>query len=368
MTGWSPDGLSSVKAAGGWRLGHIGTRTQTFGSPMRSGTLGGRGRFARASKIAPVVSSAGAAHPWSVVVRPVPRSAGTWVGRNRSLHSRSRRAGHPGVVVVEAPVEKAVVTGGTHGMGLVIVRELLARGAEVVLTGRNERNIEEARTTLKGEAPHVVRSDAASMADIAALGALVTERLGSVDYLFVNHGIAQFAELAEVTEEAWDRHFAVNTKGAFFTVQRLAPLLNDGGAVVFTTVAHSAPRTCRSCCAASKLPRGTCRSLGSSPSVRTPGSFCPWRKCPQRDRRWRPCRHVGWNQAPWQTWLRPRRADRPATQVQRIQHLHRDEGRLDEVAASPARTTAAVCGSALATGAPPARIHSCAACPQLVYI
>lgn len=31
------------------------------------------------------------------------------------------------------------------------------------------------------------------------------------------------------SQEAWDRHFAVNTKGAFFTVQRLAPLLNDGG-------------------------------------------------------------------------------------------------------------------------------------------
>ncbi|MGW5647807.1 SDR family oxidoreductase [Saccharopolyspora sp. NPDC003752] len=135
-------------------------------------------------------------------------------------------------------MKKAVVTGGTHGMGLAIVRELLALGAEVVLTGRNERNIEEARTALKGEKAHVVRSDAASMADIAALGDFVGEHLGSVDYLFVNHGIAQFAELAEVTEEAWDRHFAVNTKGAFFTVQRLAPLLNEGGAVVFTTVAN----------------------------------------------------------------------------------------------------------------------------------
>ncbi|ADB33088.1 short-chain dehydrogenase/reductase SDR [Kribbella flavida DSM 17836] len=135
-------------------------------------------------------------------------------------------------------MKKAVVTGGTHGMGLAIVRELLARGAEVVLTGRNERNVEEARTALKGEPAHVVRSDAASLADIAALGDLVGERLGRVDYLFVNHGIAQFAELADVTEEGWDRHFAVNTKGTFFIVQRLAPLLNDGGAVVFTTVAN----------------------------------------------------------------------------------------------------------------------------------
>ncbi|MFE7455896.1 SDR family oxidoreductase [Streptomyces sp. NPDC057554] len=135
-------------------------------------------------------------------------------------------------------MKKAVVTGGTHGIGLAIVRALLARGAEVVLTGRNERTLEEARTALKGEAAHVVRSDAASMADIAALGDVVGERLGRVDHLFVNHGIAQFAELAEVTEEAWDQHFAVNAKGTFFTVQRLVPLLNDGGSVVFTTVAN----------------------------------------------------------------------------------------------------------------------------------
>src|SRR5690606_24158400 len=59
-----------------------------------------------------------------------------------------------------------------------------------------------------------------------------------VDHLFVNHGIAEFAPLEEVTEEAWDRHFAVNAKGAFFTVQALSPLLADGGSIVFTTVAN----------------------------------------------------------------------------------------------------------------------------------
>ncbi|GIG67587.1 SDR family oxidoreductase [Phytomonospora endophytica] len=134
--------------------------------------------------------------------------------------------------------KKAIVTGGTHGMGLGIVEALLAGGAEVILTGRNERTVEEARTALAGRAAHVVRSDAASMADIDALGALAAERLGGVDALFVNHGIAEIQTLEQVTEESWDRHFRVNAKGAFFTVQRLAPLLTDGGAVVFTTVAN----------------------------------------------------------------------------------------------------------------------------------
>ncbi|MFI0975733.1 SDR family oxidoreductase [Streptomyces sp. NPDC021093] len=134
--------------------------------------------------------------------------------------------------------KKALVTGGTHGMGLAIVKALLAEGAEVVLTGRSEKTLEEARSELKGEAAHVVRSDAASMADISALADLAQEKLGRIDHLFVNHGIAEFAELAEVTEASWDRQFAVNAKGSFFTVQALAPLIEDGGSIVFTTVAN----------------------------------------------------------------------------------------------------------------------------------
>jgi len=131
--------------------------------------------------------------------------------------------------------KKVVVTGGTHGMGRAVVDALLDGGAEVLLTGRNEKNIEAARTDLAGRSVHVLRSDAASMADIDALGKEVEARLGQVDLLFVNVGIAALETFETVTEEFYDRSFAVNTKGAFFTTQRLAPLVRDGGAVVFTS-------------------------------------------------------------------------------------------------------------------------------------
>ncbi|MEV0031250.1 SDR family oxidoreductase [Nocardia sp. NPDC050793] len=134
--------------------------------------------------------------------------------------------------------KKAVVTGGTHGMGLAIAEALLDRGAEVVLTGRNRQTIEQARERLAGRNAHVVASDAADMDAIEALGGLVEERLGRVDALFVNHGTAEFQTLEEATEESFDRQFAINTKGAFFTVRKLAPLLADGGSIVFTTVAN----------------------------------------------------------------------------------------------------------------------------------
>ncbi|SHE96241.1 SDR family oxidoreductase [Streptoalloteichus hindustanus] len=132
--------------------------------------------------------------------------------------------------------KRAVVTGGTHGMGLAMVRALLDGGAEVLLTGRDERNTEAARTEL-GSRVRVVRSDAASMADVDALGRLVEEEFGAVDALFVNHGYAKLEPLAQVTEATYDRQFTVNTKGAFFTVQRLAPLVRDGGSIVFTSSA-----------------------------------------------------------------------------------------------------------------------------------
>lgn len=131
--------------------------------------------------------------------------------------------------------KKAVVTGGTHGIGLATVKALLDGGAEVLLTGRDERNLEKARGELTGQSAYVLRSDAASLADIDALGNEVDQRLGGIDLLFVNVGISMLEPFEQVTEASYDRSFAVNTKGAFFTAQRLAPLVRDGGAIVFTS-------------------------------------------------------------------------------------------------------------------------------------
>ncbi|CAM5308087.1 NAD(P)-dependent dehydrogenase (Short-subunit alcohol dehydrogenase family) OS=Streptomyces griseomycini OX=66895 GN=FHS37_007704 PE=3 SV=1 [Streptomyces griseomycini] len=134
--------------------------------------------------------------------------------------------------------KKAVVTGGTIGMGRAIVRALTDRGAEVMYTGRSDQRLAEAQAALDTPLAHPVRADATDASAIAALGAQVADHLGGIDYLFVNQGIAEFQTLEEVTEESWDRIFNVNAKGAFFTVQRLAPLMSEGGSIVFTTVSN----------------------------------------------------------------------------------------------------------------------------------
>lgn len=130
---------------------------------------------------------------------------------------------------------RAVVVGGTHGIGLAVARRLLDRGAELLVTGSDERRTAEAEAALASPHAHIVRSDVTDLAAIERLAQTVESTLGPLDLLHVNVGFAELQPFAQVTEAAYDRAFAINTKGVFFTVQRLAPLVADGGSIVFTT-------------------------------------------------------------------------------------------------------------------------------------
>ena len=147
-------------------------------------------------------------------------------------HGAPRR--RTGKIMSRYQGKKAVVIGGTHGMGLAVAQALVDGGAEVLITGRNEKNIADARQALGGSV-HAVRSDIASTGDIAALNAEVEQKLGKIDFLHVNAGVSELEPFDQVTEASYDRQFNINTRGAFFTTQRLVPLIKEGGAIVFTT-------------------------------------------------------------------------------------------------------------------------------------
>lgn len=129
----------------------------------------------------------------------------------------------------------AVVIGGTHGMGLAMARLMRDEGARVLVTGNNELNVREAERIL-GDGARALRSDAADLDAIARLAAAVSDQLGMLDAVFVNLGISELEPFECVTEASFDRQFTINVKGAFFTAQKLAPLVRRGGAIVFTTV------------------------------------------------------------------------------------------------------------------------------------
>jgi NAD(P)-dependent dehydrogenase (short-subunit alcohol dehydrogenase family) len=128
----------------------------------------------------------------------------------------------------------AVVTGGNSGIGLATAIRLQEEGAKVAISGRSKKTLDEAVKTI-GNGVLAVQSDVAKLSDIDKLYAEVSKKLGKIDVLFVNAGIAKFAPLSETPESLFDEVFDINVKGAYFTIQKALPFLNDGASIILNT-------------------------------------------------------------------------------------------------------------------------------------
>ena len=128
----------------------------------------------------------------------------------------------------------AVIIGGTSGMGLATAKMLLDGGARVLVTGRSQAGLDSAQKEI-GKHAIVVSSDARSLTDIDALASRVKAEFDTFDLLSVSAWIATRAPLGSITEAGYDEMFNLNANGPFFAVQKLAPLINQGGSVVLTT-------------------------------------------------------------------------------------------------------------------------------------
>ncbi len=128
----------------------------------------------------------------------------------------------------------AVVTGGNSGIGLATAKRLQEEGAKVAISGRSRKTLDEAVKTI-GNGVVAVQGDVAKLTDIDKLYAEVSQKLGKIDVLFVNAGVAKFAPLAETSESTYDEQFDINIKGAYFTIQKALPLLNDGASIILNT-------------------------------------------------------------------------------------------------------------------------------------
>jgi NAD(P)-dependent dehydrogenase (short-subunit alcohol dehydrogenase family) len=128
----------------------------------------------------------------------------------------------------------AVVTGGNSGIGLASAKRLQEEGAKVVISGRNAKTLADAHKAI-GNGVLTIQADVAKTEDLDRLYATVSQKLGKIDVLFVNAGIYKFVPLSATTEGLLDELFNINAKGAYFTIQKALPFLNDGASIILNT-------------------------------------------------------------------------------------------------------------------------------------
>jgi NAD(P)-dependent dehydrogenase (short-subunit alcohol dehydrogenase family) len=125
----------------------------------------------------------------------------------------------------------AVITGGNSGMGLATARLFAQEGAKVIITGRRKKELQEAVASV-GQNIEGVQGDVSILSDLDRLAAHIKTNYGKVDIIFANAGIGKVTPLDQVSEAEFDHIFGVNAKGLFFTVQKLLPLVPDGGSII----------------------------------------------------------------------------------------------------------------------------------------
>jgi NAD(P)-dependent dehydrogenase (short-subunit alcohol dehydrogenase family) len=111
-----------------------------------------------------------------------------------------------------------VVTGAASGMGRAVAAAAAREGARLVLADADGDRLKATAGELGGTVRHL-RADVTRPSEIDAVFALAERELGGVDGLVTCAGIITTLPMLEVTPDEWDRVFAVNARGTFFTVQ-----------------------------------------------------------------------------------------------------------------------------------------------------
>ncbi|MEM6281031.1 MAG: SDR family NAD(P)-dependent oxidoreductase, partial [Chloroflexota bacterium] len=123
----------------------------------------------------------------------------------------------------------AVVTGGNSGIGLAVAQEFAAQGATVIITGRDQARLDEA---VKTPGISAVQADVRDSSALERVFQQVKAEQGGLDILFVNAGVARMGPVAAMTEEVFDEVMDINFKGAYFTIQKALPVMNDNGSII----------------------------------------------------------------------------------------------------------------------------------------
>lgn len=133
----------------------------------------------------------------------------------------------------------AVVTGGSRGIGRAIVARLVADGATVVFSYRQEEQAAEQVAAESAGRAFAVQADLAVREDVRRLFDEAGKQLDGLDILVNNAAVHEPKPIAEFPEEEYDRVMAVNAKAVFLAIQHAARHMRDGGRIVNISTANT---------------------------------------------------------------------------------------------------------------------------------
>jgi NAD(P)-dependent dehydrogenase (short-subunit alcohol dehydrogenase family) len=130
--------------------------------------------------------------------------------------------------------KKALITGGTTGIGFATAKRFLEEGAQVAISGQDRERLQEALTKLGNNAIGIL-ADLSLANNVQTMVDRVKNDFGSLDILVANAGITKPAPINVVDDAHINEQFDINFKGVFFTVQKALPILNNPASIVLNT-------------------------------------------------------------------------------------------------------------------------------------
>jgi NAD(P)-dependent dehydrogenase (short-subunit alcohol dehydrogenase family) len=137
--------------------------------------------------------------------------------------------------------QTALVTGATAGIGRATALALAARGADIIVHGRNQERAADTLQQIEALGA-TARFEPADLSDPAEVTALA-ERAGDVDILINNAGIFHFARTADTDPATFDAHIAINLRAPYLLVQALAPSMVERGHGAIINISSGAAAT-----------------------------------------------------------------------------------------------------------------------------
>jgi NAD(P)-dependent dehydrogenase (short-subunit alcohol dehydrogenase family) len=128
----------------------------------------------------------------------------------------------------------ALITGGSSGIGRAAARRFVEEGAHVFIIGRRQGELDAARAEI-GRGISTIQADVSDLDDLDRVFKQVREEKGSIDILVASAGTVEHQSITAATAEHFDKIFNLNARGAYFTVAKALPLLNDGGSIVLVS-------------------------------------------------------------------------------------------------------------------------------------